>query len=70
MVDPSVFVDQYVKDLISIRSVQFSPNGRLLATGASDGRIRVCSLKMKIFIILISTFLDMGYHPKTNACHV
>ena len=49
VIDPSVFVDQYVKRVkngIDIYSVKFSPNGRLLAIGACDLYIRVCPLKM------------------------
>ena len=46
LIDFSIFADRYVKDRISIWSVQFSLNGQLLATGASDGRIGVCSLKL------------------------
>ena len=52
MVDPSVFVDRYVKDNIDMFSIQFSPNGQLLATGASDG-VRVCSVEMRTLIDLI-----------------
>ena len=44
LIDPSVFVDRYVEDSIDIWGVQFSPNGQLLATGASDGKIRVCTI--------------------------
>ena len=32
------------EDSIQIHGIQFGHNGQLLATGASDGRIRVCSL--------------------------
>ena len=42
----SVFVDRYVKDDVNIWSVQFSPNGQLLAAAASDGQIRVSSIKI------------------------
>ena len=48
LMDASVFVDRYVKNSIGIWSVQFSPNGQLLATGASDDRIRVCYLKIRM----------------------
>ena len=41
MTDSSVLVDRYVKDYIAMWSIQFSPNGQLLATAASDGQIRV-----------------------------
>ena len=67
--DPSVFFDQYVKDPIDILSVQFSPDGRLIATGASDGQIRVCSFTMRTLSNFILFFLDMGYHRETNASH-
>ena len=60
LINPSVFVDRYVKDRISIWSVQFSRNGQFLATAASDGQIRVCSLKMRIFINSYSTLLRYG----------
>ena len=43
MINLSVFVDRYVKRGIYINSVQFSPDGQLLAAGASDGQIRVRS---------------------------
>ena len=51
VIDPSVFVDRYVnvKDRITIFSVKFSPNGQLLATGASDNRIRVCSQNVNLY---------------------
>ena len=63
-IDPSIFVDRYVRDYrFSIDIVQFTPDGQLLATGASDGQIRVCSLRMRIFIILISTLLRYGISP-------
>ena len=52
-IDPSDFVDRYVKDSIGIFSLQFSPNGQLLATGATDRRLRVCSLTASIYINLI-----------------
>ena len=39
----SVFVDRYVKDRLLISSVKFGPDGRFLATGATDHRIRVYS---------------------------
>ena len=61
-IDPSVFVDRYVKRRIAIWSVQFSPNGQLLATGAADAKIRVCSLKIRTFIDLIPFCLDLGHH--------
>ena len=70
VIDPSVFVDRYVKDPITIRSVQFSPDGQLLATGATDGQIRVRFLKMRMFVNFILLRLDMDYHTKTNASHV
>ena len=70
VINLSVFVDRYVKDLINILSVQFSPNGRFLATGANDTQIRVCSFKTRILFNLIVPCLDMGYHHKTNASHV
>ena len=70
MIDPSAFVDRYVKDRIGIWNVQFSPNGQLLATGASDNQIRVCSFKTRVLINLILRCLDMGYYHKTNASHV
>lgn len=66
----SVFVDRFVKDLIKILSVEFSPDGQLLATGASDSQIRVRPLKTRIFMDLIRLSLDMGYHNKTDASHV
>ena len=68
---PSVFVDRYVKDYINITRVQFSPNGQLLATGASDCQIRVCSLKTEKKNLSISPPLcsDMGYRSKTDASH-
>ena len=37
-------MDRYVKEKLLIWSVKFSPDGRLLATGATDNQIRVCSL--------------------------
>ena len=43
-IDFSAFVDRYVKDWINISSVQFSPDGRFLATRASDRQVRVRSL--------------------------
>ena len=62
-------MDRYVKDKLSIWSVKFSPNGRLLATGADDHKIRVLSLNCENFHE--SDFiLDMGHHTKPNACHV
>ena len=64
MVDASVFVDLYVKDPIGVWSIRFSPNGQFLATGSSDGQIRVCSLNIGVFFSLIPVCLDMGYHPK------
>ena len=45
VITSSVFVDRYVKDRINVSGVQFSPNGRLLATAGSDYHIRVCSQK-------------------------
>ena len=63
MIDISIFVDRYVKDRIDIMTVQFSLNGKLLATGASDGQIRVCSLKLRIFINSHFTLLRYGISP-------
>ena len=42
----SVFVDRYVKDALTIWGVKFSPDGRLLATGANDHQVRVCPFSL------------------------
>ena len=62
-------MDRYVKDKLLLRSVKFSPNGRLLATGASDHQIRVFSLNCENFNESDFT-LDMGHHTKPNARRV
>ena len=59
-----------MNDPSSIWSVQFSPDGQFLATGAFDGNVRVCTLKMRILYQSHFTLLDMGYRHKTNAGHV
>ena len=42
-----------MKDDINVLAIEFSPNGRFLVTGASDGQIRVCFLEMRMLINLI-----------------
>jgi len=62
-----------------IRSVCFSPDGKLLATGAEDGVVRVSSrIMLAIFITIIIIFganaqhrmvfgtLDLGYQQAAN----
>lgn len=61
LIDPSFSVDPSVKDRIDIYSVQFSPDGQLLATGASDCQITVCFLKIKIVINLEAHTLLIRY---------
>ena len=54
MIDFSNLVDRYEKDngrLIFICSLQFSPDGRLLAIGRSDSKISVRSLEMIFFSV-------------------
>ena len=70
MTDSSVLVDRYVKDYIAIWSIQFSPNGQLLATSATDGQIRVRVSKSEPLSISHLLCLDMGYHHETNASDV
>ena len=72
LVDSSVLVDRYrkLKDHINILSVQFSPDGQVLATGASDNEIRVCSPKMTSSISFIVIGSDMGCHSKANESQV
>ena len=72
MTDSSVLVDRYVKDYIAMWSIQFSPNGQLLATVATDGQIRVRVSKSESLSISypLSSWLDMGYHHETNASDV
>ena len=53
-------MDRYVKDEINILSVQFSPDGRLLATGASDNQIRVRSLQWHFHTVSTSTLFRFG----------
>ena len=66
----SVFVDRYVKDKLSIWCVKFSPDGRLLATGAEDHNIRVYFFSDRESLHEPDFTLDMGHHSKPNACHV
>jgi len=63
-----------------VRSVSFSPDGKLLATGAQDGVVRVSSriiiLAIVIAVIIISEVnaqhrmvfcvLDLGYRQEAN----
>ena len=62
-------MDRYVKDELLIWCVAFSPDGRLLATGADDDRIRVLFSDCENLHEPDFT-LDMGHHSKPNACHV
>ena len=61
-------MDRYrkLKDHINILSVQFSPDGQVLATGASDNQIRVCS-PQKIFHLFCSNLFRYGMSFK-NGC--
>ena len=63
MFDCSVLVDRYVEDRVSILSVQFSPDGQLLATGASDSEIRVRSL-ISFSINLVLHFFQIWDIPQ------
>ena len=51
MIDFSTLVDRYEKDdrLHIILSLEFSPDGRLLAMGTHGGKIRVRSLNVFFF---------------------
>ena len=51
MIDFSTLVDRYEKDegRHGILCLEFSPDGRLLAMGTYDGKIRVRSSKMIFF---------------------
>ena len=46
MIVSSTFVDRYEKDDLrgAVYCLRFSPDGRLLATGTNNGKIKVCSL--------------------------
>ena len=55
-----------MKDLISIISVKFSPNGQILATGGNDFQIRVCSLENDYLCQSDSTLLSYGISLKSE----
>ena len=61
MIDFSTLVDRYEKDgrRAHVYCLEFSPDGRLLAMGTYDGKIRVRSPKM-IFIINLATLIRYG----------
>jgi WD40 repeat protein len=58
----SVLVDDTVLDNLAIRSVCFSPNGTLLATGASDHKIRVC------FFLSFAVYPSFTLSPTPTPC--
>ena len=62
MIDFSTLVDRYEKDEDShgIFCLEFSPDGRLLVIGTSNGKIRVRSLKMIFFPINLATLFRYG----------
>ena len=66
MIDPSVFEDRYVKNLVATRNVQFCPKGQLLATGGSDGQVRVRSLEMNLYQSRL-TLLRYGISPPIDS---
>ena len=61
MIDFSTLVDRYEKDedRHSIQCLDFSPDGRLLAMGTYDGKIRVRSLNV-FFSINLATLFRYG----------
>ena len=62
MIDFSTLVDRYEKDgrRAHIFCLEFSPGGRLLAIGTSNGKIRVRSLKVIFFSINLATLFRYG----------
>ena len=62
MIDFSTLVDRYEKDgrRAHIFCLEFSPDGRLLAMGTSDGKIRVRSPKMIFLSINPATLFRYG----------
>ena len=65
MIDFSTLVDHYEKDegRHNIHCLEFSPDGRLLAIGTSNGKIRVRSLKMFFLSINLAPLFRYGISP-------
>ena len=72
MIDSSTFVDRYEKDDLrhTIYCLRFSPDGQLLATGAYDDKIKVCSLKMSFSGNFTILCLDLAHRSEADESHV